>query len=295
MVYRKKVWHRCLSLTRCLAIAGALAEFSLAIALGGRAIAFSKKPALAQIVPDTTLGAENSIVTPNVNVGGRAAGQIDGGAVRGANLFHSFSQFNIGDGQRVYFANPSGIENILSRVTGNNASNILGTLGVLGNANLFLINPKGIVFGSNARLDLAGSLVASTTNSLVFDNGFAFSATAPQAPPLLTINVPIGLQYAGNAGSIQVQGSRLAVPSGETLALVGGNISLDGALLQAAAGRIELGGVTGVGTVGLNVNSNELRLSFPDDVGGTWSCRQWGKHHSHNGVTFRNEWRSTGC
>jgi filamentous hemagglutinin family protein len=267
MLHSKKVWRRCLRLAVFLGIGGVLTELGCAITLTGCfAIAFSEKSALAQIVPDSTLGTENSIVTPNVNIGGGTVDRIDGGAARGANLFHSFSQFNITNGQRLYFANPSGIENILSRVTGNNLSNILGTLGVLGNANLFLINPNGIVFGSNARLDIAGSFVASTANSLVFENGFAFSATAPQAPPLLTINVPIGLQYEGNAGSIQVQGSRLAVPSGETLALVGGNISLDGALLQAAAGRVELGGVTGVGTVGLNVNSNELRLSFPDDV-----------------------------
>lgn len=270
MLYSKKVWHRCFRLARCFAIAGALAEFSCAITLTGCfAIAFSEKSVLAQIVPDSTLGTENSIVTPNVNIGGGTAERIDGGAARGANLFHSFSQFNIGQGQQVYFANPSGIENILSRVTGHNVSNILGTLGVLGNANLFLINPNGIVFGPNARLDIAGSFVASTANSFIFDNGFAFSTTAPQAPPLLTIDVPIGLQYGGNAGSIQVQGSRLAVPSGETLALVGGNISLDSTLLQAAAGRIELGGVTGVGTVGLNANGNELRLSFSDDVART--------------------------
>jgi filamentous hemagglutinin family protein len=259
MLHSKKVWHRCLRLAGCLAIAGALTELSFASA-------FSEKSALAQIVPDTTLGGENSIITPNVNVGGRAADRIDGGAARGANLFHSFSQFNIRDGQRVYFANPGGIENILSRVTGNNISNILGTLGVLDNANLFLINPNGIVFGSNARLDIAGSFVASTANSLVFDNGFAFSATAPQAPPLLTINVPIGLQYAGNAGSIQVQGSRLRVPNGETLALVGGLVSLDGAAVGALGGRVELAAVGGSGIVGLSVNDDNLRLSFPDTL-----------------------------
>ncbi|HEY9611394.1 S-layer family protein [Allocoleopsis sp.] len=259
MVYRKKVWHRCLSLARCFAIAGALTEVSLAIA-------FTEKSAIAQIVSDTTLGAQNSIVTPSVNVGGQTADRIDGGAARGTNLFHSFSQFNIGDGQRVYFFNPSGIENILSRVTGNNVSNILGTLGVLGNANLFLINPNGIVFGPNARLDIAGSFVASTANSLVFDNGFAFSATTPQTPPLLTINVPIGLQYGGNAGSIQVQRSRLRVPNGETLALVGGLVSLDGADVESLGGRVELTAVGGSGIVGLSVNNNDLRLSVPDTL-----------------------------
>jgi filamentous hemagglutinin family protein len=267
MLYSKQVWHRCLRLVGCFAIAGTLTELSFAITLTGCfAIAFSEKSAIAQIAPDSTLGAENSIVTPNVNVRGRTADRIDGGAVRGGNLFHSFSQFNIGNGQRVYFANPSGIENILSRVTGNNGSNILGTLGVLGNANLFLINPNGIVFGPNARLDIAGSFVASTANSFVFDNGFAFSATAPQAPPLLTINIPIGLQYGGNPGSIQVHRSRLRVPNGETLALVGGLVNLDGAGVEALGGRVELAAVGGSGIVGLSVNNNDLRLSVPDTL-----------------------------
>jgi filamentous hemagglutinin family protein len=113
----------------------------------------------AQITPDNTLGAESSVVTSNVEIQGLpsdAQGQelkvlrIDGGAIRGINLFHSFQEFNIGEGGGVYFSNPQGIENILSRVTGTNHSEILGRLGVLGNANLFLINPNGIIFGAHA-------------------------------------------------------------------------------------------------------------------------------------------------
>ncbi|WP_068969768.1 filamentous hemagglutinin N-terminal domain-containing protein [Nostoc sp. PCC 7524] len=114
--------------------------------------------AIAQIVPDGTLGAENSQLTPNANVRGLPALLIEGGATRGINLFQSFLQFNIGDGQRVYFNNPTGIENILTRVTGSDPSKIFGTLGVDGQANLYLLNPNGIIFGTNARLDVAGSL-----------------------------------------------------------------------------------------------------------------------------------------
>ncbi|HBY75487.1 MAG TPA: hemagglutination activity domain protein, partial [Cyanobacteria bacterium UBA11148] len=84
----------------------------LAIALP---IAFFGNSTLAQITPDQTLGAERSVITPNINIKGLSADRIDGGAIRGANLFHSFEQFNVGEGQRVYFANPAGIENILSR------------------------------------------------------------------------------------------------------------------------------------------------------------------------------------
>jgi filamentous hemagglutinin family protein len=190
-------------LARILTIGGAiaLAECFCYVAFGNRA--------LAQITPDATLGQESSVVSPNTNVRGLPAELIEGGALRGANLFHSFSQFNVGEGQRVYFANPTGIENILTRVTGNNLSNIFGTLGVDGAASLFLLNPNGIIFGANAKLDIAGSFVASTANRLVFDNGATFSATNPEAPPLLSINLTPGLQYGLNyRGAITNAGNK---------------------------------------------------------------------------------------
>ncbi len=225
-------------------------------------------PAIAQIIPDTTLGAESSILTPLDALHQR----IDGGAIRDSNLFHSFQDFSINDRSGAFFSNPAGIENILTRVTGDNPSNIFGTLGVLGNANLFLLNPNGIVFGPNARLDVGGSFFASSAESLVFADGYQFSATNPNAPPLLTVNVPIGLQFGATSGAIvnqsvatndagEVRG--LQVPSGETLALVGGNVTLDGGNLQPRGGQVELGGLAGAGTVGVNADGS---LSFPDGV-----------------------------
>lgn len=65
----------------------------------------------AQIVPDNTLGAERSVVVPNVQTQDIAVTRIDGGAIRGANLFHSFSDFNVEEGRGAYFTNPGGIEN----------------------------------------------------------------------------------------------------------------------------------------------------------------------------------------
>ena len=123
---------------------------ALAIAVGS---GIGEKPAIAQLIPDDTLGSESSIVTPLDGLVDR----IDGGAIRGSNLFHSFGEFNIDVGREAFFDNPAAIENILTRVTGGNPSEIFGTLGVLGNANLFLVNPNGIVFGPDARLDVGGS------------------------------------------------------------------------------------------------------------------------------------------
>ena len=128
--------------------------------------------AQAQLLPDNTLGTENSLVNP-INL---IEDIISGGAIRGSNLFHSFKEFNIDNNRSVYFNNPAAIQNILTRVTGNNQSQILGKLGVLGNANLFLINPNGILFGKDASLDINGSFVGSTASFIDFADGTQFSA-----------------------------------------------------------------------------------------------------------------------
>jgi filamentous hemagglutinin family protein len=242
--------------------------------------AFWVNSANAQITPDASLGSEASKITPNVDIKGLPADRIDGGATRGANLFHSFSEFNIRDSQRVYFSNPTGIENILMRVTGGKVSNILGTLGVTGNANLFLMNPNGIVFGNNARLDLGGSFVASTANSFVFGDGLEFSATSPETPSeLLRIN-PVALFFnqinperienlstasAGiNFANIPITGLR--VPDGQSLLLAGGEILLNGGGLHASGGRVELSAVLGLATVGLSVDGKNWSLSIAESV-----------------------------
>ncbi|GAB4181608.1 MAG: hypothetical protein Fur006_16800 [Coleofasciculaceae cyanobacterium] len=216
---------------------------AIALALGmSGTFALMGDGSLAQITPDATLGAEGSLVTPNVTIRGLPADRIDGGALRGANLFHSFTDFNIGEGLRIYFANPAGIENILTRVTGSNISNILGTLGVDGGASLFLLNPNGIIFGSNARLDIAGSFLASTAESVVFSNGFEFKAKNPEAPPLLTVSVPLGVQYGTNQPRAITNAGNLSV--GQNLVLSGGAITSSGQL-TAPTGQVIVAAVTG--------------------------------------------------
>ena len=181
--------------------------------------------AVAQITPDSSLGAENSVVDTNGN-----RDTINGGAIRDANLFHSFQEFNVEALREAYFTNPDGIANIFSRVTGSNLSDIQGVLGVLGNANLYLINPNGILFGENARLDVNGSFFATTADSVLFGNGFEFSAVNPDAPPLLTIDIPIGLRFRDNPQPIinvsVANNVGLEVNPGETLGLIGGDVIL---------------------------------------------------------------------
>lgn len=195
-------------------------------------LAGSLKPVQAQIIPDDTLGDEASQVSVDATVQGLPTDLVEGGATRGINLFHSFSDFNVADLQRVYFANPANIENILSRVTGGNQSNILGTLGVDGTANLFLLNPNGIVFGENAQLDITGSFFASTADALELDGGLSYSAVEPATPPLLAVTLTPGLQYgAAQQGEISNAGR---LQTGEGLTLNADTLTLNGSLLAGA-------------------------------------------------------------
>jgi len=201
------------------------------------------------IIPDTTLGAESSIATPLTP----QQVQIDGGAIRGTNLFHSFLEFNINEGNAAYFANPAGIANIFSRVTGPNPSHLLGTLGVSGDANLFFLNPNGILFGPNAQLDIAGSFVASTANRFVFADGRQFGAISPENAPLLTVtaSAPVGLRFEGREGGAIVNAGDLAVPEGESLGLIGGTVVSTGTL-AAPQGNVTAMAVPGSGQVQLS-------------------------------------------
>ncbi|WP_196517494.1 two-partner secretion domain-containing protein [Nostoc sp. WHI] len=195
---------------------------------------------------------------------------IEGGTQVGGNLFHSLKDFSVPTGTSAHFNNGLDIQNIITRITGGSVSNIDGLISTNGTANLFLINPSGIVFDPNARLDIGGSFFATTAEAIEFADGSEFSATNPQAP-LLTVDIPIGLRFNGNSGSITVQGAGegllaasgrntpiarntetigLEVQPGETLALIGSDITLQGGNITAEEGRVELSSIeTGIVTL----------------------------------------------
>jgi filamentous hemagglutinin family protein len=209
---------------------------------------------LAQVTPD---GSTSTTVNTDGNVS-----TINAGEQAGANLFHSFSDFSVPNGGEAYFNNSADIKNILSRVTGGNISNIDGLIRA-NNANLFLINPAGVILGDGARLDLGGSFYGGTADSILFPDGVEFNANNTNTP-VLTINAPIGLNLRDNPADVTVRSSNLTVLPGQDLSLVGGNINLDGANINALGGEVNLTALSAAGTVNFNENLDFSSVTLAD-------------------------------
>ncbi|MDV3349228.1 filamentous hemagglutinin N-terminal domain-containing protein [Leptothoe sp. ISB3NOV94-8A] len=215
---------------------------------------------LAQVTPDTTLPIPSN-VPENCNVC-----TINGGTVRGTNLFHSFREFSVPTGGQAIFNNGLQIETILGRVTGESISNIDGLIRANGTANLFLLNPNGIILGPSAQLEIGGSFLATTADAIEFDDQRIFSATNPGDFPLLTVSMPVGLAYWTDTPQPITSAATVAVDPSQSLILAGGDIALTEGQLSAVGGRVELGGLAGLGTLGLAIDNEEIRLTFPSQV-----------------------------
>lgn len=222
-------------------------------AIGLTAALASLGPAHAQIVFDGSLGAPGSLTGSNVSILANRGQQV------GGNLFHSFSQFNVLTNQTATFQGDSSVTNIIGRVTGGSPSSIDGTIAMgsgITSANLYLINPSGLVFGQNAFLDLKGSFHASTADYLKLGGTGTFRATTNAAQSTLSSAPPSAFGFlAASPAAIQVNDSFLAVPTGQSLSLVGGNVSITGstfgAFLAAQGGRINVASAAGPGEISL--------------------------------------------
>ncbi|MCV6638145.1 filamentous hemagglutinin N-terminal domain-containing protein [Candidatus Albibeggiatoa sp. nov. NOAA] len=189
-------------------------------------------PLYAAIVLDHTLhSTTNTLVNNHIpeTVGIRV----------GNNLFHSFEQFNLQQGEIATFSGNSEIQNIISRVTGGKASFIDGVIrSTIPDANFYLLNPAGLQFGANARLDIQGSFHATTADYVKLSDGGRFDATNPQDSLLTTAPVS-AFGFLQAAAPIQIQGygelnadnnvmtTGLSVPTGQTLSLIGGDINIE--------------------------------------------------------------------
>ncbi|BDA72637.1 hypothetical protein CAL7716_068030 [Calothrix sp. PCC 7716] len=214
-------------------------------------------------------------------------------------MFHSFREFSVSENRGAYFLTPNAnIENIFARVTGSNASQIFGTLGVRqannftpSTANLYFMNPNGILFGQNARLDVGGSFLATTANGIQFGNSGVYNASGGQPVDVLTINPSAFLFNQISRGNITNRSvapagqnlvgeniTGLRVPDGKSLLFLGGDINIEGGGLvnnasfdgsgglRAYNGRIELGSLAAPGIVGLNIAGNSLSFNIPEGV-----------------------------
>ncbi|MFZ0407066.1 MAG: filamentous hemagglutinin N-terminal domain-containing protein, partial [Cyanobium sp.] len=191
---------------------------------------------------DTTTKTQ---VTTSLNNGGTTTYTINAGTTRGNYLFHSFAAFGLKTNEIAHFNNANSVHSIFGRVTGLSPSQIDGLIKANGAANLYLINPNGIVFGPNATIDIGGAFFASTANAVTF-NDYSFSAaTGNDVPELLTSDIAPGLQ-PGAAGSLLQNQGVLIVKEGKTLLLSSDRIEISGGSLTANGGNVQLQGSSSV-------------------------------------------------
>jgi filamentous hemagglutinin family protein len=216
---------------------------------------------------DSTLGTQV--------VGNNNSFAISGGVSRGQNTFHSFQDFSVPTNGVANFANPAGNQSIITRVTGNLFSDINGTINTQG-ANFLLINPNGVVFGLGTQLNVGRVFAASTANGVDLVDGagrtLSFGTNTAGDGALLSIDPKVifnvsRLNLGGGNGEINNFGTLSTNNPGQYIGLVGGNVALNGGrIISQTSGRVELGGLSAPGSVGVGIEGTNLRLSFPQDV-----------------------------
>jgi filamentous hemagglutinin family protein len=227
--------------------------------------------AATSITPTPGAGNLGTTITQTGNVYG-----ITGGKTVGTNLFHSFGQFGVATGDTAQFQTSNltpnaAMSNILGRVTGGNPSAIFGAIDSVTyypNANLFLMNPAGFLFGPNAAVNVGGMMHATTADYLKLADGNLFRATPEVAADAILTTSPVAAYgfLGSNPAAISIQGSTLQVAEGKSLSFVGGNqgftatdpdtgnpiavpggITITGGALLASAGQINLASVASPG------------------------------------------------
>src|SRR4028119_1523662 len=229
---------------------------SLTVAALGLLSALSSHPLHAQPITPASDGT-GTVVTPNDNRFDIQRGSL---SQDGSNLFHSFQQFGLDSGQIANFLSLPSIRNILGRVVGGNPSIINGLIQVTGgNSNLFLINPTGIVFGSNASLNVPADFFATTANAIGFGNNW-FNATGTNNYSAL-IGTPSAFAFTMNQPGSIVNAGNLTVNQGQNLTLLGGTVVSTGQL-NAPGGQIIVAAIPGENLVRVSQSGQLLSLEI---------------------------------
>ncbi|MEW6300660.1 MAG: filamentous hemagglutinin N-terminal domain-containing protein, partial [Thermodesulfobacteriota bacterium] len=182
----------------------------------------------AQITLDGSMGPAGPLAGPDYRIDAGV------GQMRGSNLFHSFAEFNVRAGESATFRGPGPVDNIIGRVTGGHPSVVDGRVrSEIPDANVYLLNPRGVVFGPDASLEIDGSFHVSTADYLRFADGGAFYAD-PAKTGVLSVAPPEAFGFLGETpAGIAVRGGQLGVPGDKTLSVIGGNVRVEGGMVSA--------------------------------------------------------------
>ena len=186
------------------------------------------------------------------------------GTVSGNNLFHSFEQFNIATGETAVFSGSTNVTNIISRISSSSPSTIDGTLkSTIDGANLWILNPNGILFGESASLDITGSFYASTANTLNFVGGSQLNSGVFTGSDSFSTALPESFGFSVNDPSpIVINGSNLSVTAGNDLGLISGPLNIYNAKLQTDGGNMNILAINTAGVV--PVTSNDIEIGIAD-------------------------------
>jgi filamentous hemagglutinin family protein len=220
-------------------------------------------PAMAQhITIDGTLSPARTLAGPNYTIGANLGKQL------GGNLFQSFGIFGLSSGESATFTGPATVNNVIGRVTGGSQSSINGAINsTIQGANVYLINPAGIIFGPNATINVTGSFRAASADYLRLSDGSRFQATNPGGSTLSAAPPAAFGFLTATPGAITVYGASLEVPTGKTLALAGGTVDIAGGTLQAPAGAIHLTSVASTGEVPVAPGAGHATVTAHGDLG----------------------------
>lgn len=206
----------------------------------------------AEVITDGSLGERINLPGPNFQIDAQLGQQ------RGGNLFHSFQDFNLHSHESATFSGNNQVQNIISRVTGGHPSQLDGTIRAVPNANMYLLNPYGILFGPNARLDIQGSFYASTADYLRLGSAGKFNARQLSDSNLTISPVEAFGFLTSTPETLSIQASQLAVSEQVTLSLIGGDIKITSGQLFAPSGRLNLVSIAQAGEIQRSFNTESF-------------------------------------